>query len=291
MGGHKSITKLLLNHGANVNSKGGFYGTALQAAAHRGHRKLVELLLDAGADVHREGFSHDAFHAASEGGHEGIVRLLLERGFKSRRTLPREVCFRLDPRNPRNSLYDASASRCPESQPSQDHQPESKAWRVLASVTNFSYVIKTIRGDMTSELETIQPYRGRTGHGIYDDDIYNDEIYALRVAAASGHVTVVELLINQLDRMDIPTSQITAALTEACGNGQEKVVNHLLSNQIMSKELKAALVAAALNGHLSVVNLLVSHEHRLGLTTNETVVSLNKACRSICPAFSGLIEI
>ena len=43
--------KLLLEKGADVNSHGGEYGNALQAASFRGHEAIVKLLLEKGADV------------------------------------------------------------------------------------------------------------------------------------------------------------------------------------------------------------------------------------------------
>jgi ankyrin repeat protein len=266
MRGHESITKSLLSHGADVNSKGGLYGTALQAAAHRGHQKVVEILLDAGADVYRHGFSRDAFHAASEGGHEGIVRLLLERGFKVQHPLPPPIQYSMSSSPYRNLLRDASPSRHRETKPTWDHQPRSKDWRERASMIDFSHVLGKMRGAVTSELELVQPYRERFG---YQDD--GEVNYALRAAAAKGHVTVVELLLSQLDKIDIPKSGIVAAFKEACENGHEKVVNQLLSDRVEAKDLRAALEAAALKGHLTVVNILIDHEDRLGLARVETV--------------------
>jgi ankyrin repeat protein len=269
MRGHEAITRNLLSSGADVNSKGGLYGTALQAAAHRGHPKVVEILLDAGADVYRDGFSRDAFHAASEGGHEEIVRLLLERGFKLRHAIP--VAEQMSgPIRYRNLLRDASPSRPRETTPTRDHQPGSKDWRERASMVDFSHVVERTRGVVTSGLELIQPYRERPG---YQAD--KEENYALRAAAAEGHVRVVELLLSELDEMDIPRSEIVAALKQACENGHDKVVTQLLSEQVEAMDLEAALKAAALKGHLTVVNLLIDREDRLGLARVATVGFIN----------------
>lgn len=43
--------QILLDRGADVNTKGGFCGNALQAAADGGHEKVVQMLLDQGADI------------------------------------------------------------------------------------------------------------------------------------------------------------------------------------------------------------------------------------------------
>ena len=49
--GHVSMTKLLLESGADVNAVGGKFATALQAAAEQGSDKLVNILLDSGAEA------------------------------------------------------------------------------------------------------------------------------------------------------------------------------------------------------------------------------------------------
>ena len=75
------VDLLLLKAGADVNAEGGSYGTALQAAAARGHDRTVELLLDRGADINAEGgYYGTALQAASVEGCEKIVELLLNRG-------------------------------------------------------------------------------------------------------------------------------------------------------------------------------------------------------------------
>jgi ankyrin repeat protein len=68
--GHKQVVKLLLDKGANVNAQGGYYGNTLQAASKGGHETVVQLLLDKGADVNAQGGVYsNAIQAASEGGY------------------------------------------------------------------------------------------------------------------------------------------------------------------------------------------------------------------------------
>lgn len=71
----------LICKGADVNTQGGYYSNALQAASYGGHQEIVKLLLDHGADVNAQGgYYGNALHAASLRGHQGIVKLLLDQG-------------------------------------------------------------------------------------------------------------------------------------------------------------------------------------------------------------------
>jgi hypothetical protein len=79
--GHEAVVRLLLEKGANVNAEGGCYGNALQAASWCGREAVVRLLLEKGANVNAEGGRYgSALQAASWHGHETVVRLLLEKG-------------------------------------------------------------------------------------------------------------------------------------------------------------------------------------------------------------------
>jgi ankyrin repeat protein len=78
--GHKRLTELLLEQGANVNGRGRYYDNALQAACARGHKGVVEVLLENGAEVNTQGGHYgNALQAACVEGYERIVELLLEK--------------------------------------------------------------------------------------------------------------------------------------------------------------------------------------------------------------------
>ncbi|KAJ7233286.1 ankyrin repeat-containing domain protein [Mycena haematopus] len=80
-GKHIEIVCLLLESGADVNAQGGYFGNALQAASRWGHIKIVCLLLESGANVNVQGGVYgNALQATSLEGSIEIVRLLLESG-------------------------------------------------------------------------------------------------------------------------------------------------------------------------------------------------------------------
>ena len=79
LNGHLDTVQVLLTHGANVNTHGGLYGTALHAASSKGHDDVVRLLLEHGADVNsQDGEQFTPLRAASSQGYDEVVRLLLE---------------------------------------------------------------------------------------------------------------------------------------------------------------------------------------------------------------------
>ena len=79
--GHEKMVQTLLDAGANVNAQGGYFGNALQAASYNGHEKIVQILLNAGANVNAQGGYYDnALQAASVCENEKIVQILIDEG-------------------------------------------------------------------------------------------------------------------------------------------------------------------------------------------------------------------
>jgi ankyrin repeat protein len=79
--GHKAAVRLLMERGADVNTKGDRKWTALLYAAQNGHEAVVQMLLDKGANTNtKDNIGHTALHYAAQNGHEAVVRLLLGKG-------------------------------------------------------------------------------------------------------------------------------------------------------------------------------------------------------------------
>lgn len=76
----QSLVKLLLKRGADVNKKGFYYGTMLQAASRWGHVNMVMTLLEAGANIHAVGGRWGtALRGAIAGRHLEVIRILVNR--------------------------------------------------------------------------------------------------------------------------------------------------------------------------------------------------------------------
>ena len=84
--GNHFIAQLLLDMGANPNSRDRDGWSAIHWAAEEGHLGVVRLLLEAGANVDAvSSYGTSAMHCAANGGHANIVKLLLSRRADARK--------------------------------------------------------------------------------------------------------------------------------------------------------------------------------------------------------------
>jgi hypothetical protein len=82
-GCHNLARALILELEADVDAQGGYYATALQAAAFQGYRDIVELLLERRADANAQGgYYGTALQTAVFQNHQDITVLLLRHGAK-----------------------------------------------------------------------------------------------------------------------------------------------------------------------------------------------------------------
>ena len=79
--GHREVVRILVNAGADKETRDGHGDTPLHIAVSRGHSAIVELLIKAGADKEtRDGHGDTPLHIAVSHGHSAIVKLLIEAG-------------------------------------------------------------------------------------------------------------------------------------------------------------------------------------------------------------------
>ncbi|KAL7801825.1 hypothetical protein V8C43DRAFT_324724 [Trichoderma afarasin] len=79
--GYKQIVQMMLDAGADVDTQGESFGTPLQVAAYHGHGEIVQMLLDNGASMSLHASrTNTALCEASGRGHGEIVKMLLDSG-------------------------------------------------------------------------------------------------------------------------------------------------------------------------------------------------------------------
>jgi ankyrin repeat protein len=81
--GHAAVAELLLEKGAELESKDKHFGqTPLSRAAGNGHETVVELLLKKGAELESKDklYRRTPLSWAAVNGHEAVVKLLLGKG-------------------------------------------------------------------------------------------------------------------------------------------------------------------------------------------------------------------
>ncbi len=79
--GHRQIVELLLQEGADINAKSGFKRTPLHFAASSGHDEIVRLFIEKGAELNEnDSFILTPIFQAAYNGHQNIVEMLLSNG-------------------------------------------------------------------------------------------------------------------------------------------------------------------------------------------------------------------
>ncbi|MCJ1423797.1 hypothetical protein MMC29_001682 [Sticta canariensis] len=236
--GHEKVVQLLLDNGAEVNAQGGRFGNALHAASSRGYEKIVKLLLDNGAEVNAKGRSCDnALYAASSGGYERIVKLLLDNGA--------EV-------NVQGGMFDNAL--------------------YAASSRGHEIIVKLL---LDNEAE-FNAQGGEYGN-------------ALQAASYGGHEKTLKLLLDNGAEVNVRGGEFSNALHAASSRGYEKIVKLLLDNgaevNVLGGKFGNALHATLSRGYEKIVKLLLDNgaevNVRGGGFGNALHAALSRGCERI----------
>ncbi|MEL6778299.1 MAG: ankyrin repeat domain-containing protein [Cyanobacteria bacterium J06597_16] len=102
--GYAQIVQILINAGANVNN--GYEHLPLHIAASNGHLEVVHRLLNAGALINeQEEGGRTALFAAAAAGHLRVVQVLMDRGANPHLAYQGETAIMLAERNGHQSVY------------------------------------------------------------------------------------------------------------------------------------------------------------------------------------------
>ncbi|KAK3379115.1 hypothetical protein B0T24DRAFT_674933 [Lasiosphaeria ovina] len=208
--GHDQIVQILLEKGADMNAQGGFYGNALLAASYRGHDKIVQILLEKGADMNAQGGQYgNALQAASSEGHDQIVQILLEKGADI---------------NAQVGFYGNALQ--------------------VASYKGYDKIVQILL-EKGADVNVQGGYYGN----------------ALQAASFEGHDQIVQILLEKGADMNAQGGFYGNALLAASYRGHDKIVQILLEKgadiNAQGGQYGNALLAASSKGHDQIVQILL----------------------------------
>jgi ankyrin repeat protein len=239
--GDTEIVRTLIGSGADVQCKGGYHGTALQAAAFCGSENIVDMLIASGADVGTEGGCFGtALQAAAFRGNEEIVGILIASGADV---------------GTKGGYYGTAiqAAACCGSEKIVDMLIASGA-DVGAEGGCFGTALQAAA---CHGYEKIVDMLIASGADVgTEGGSYGTALYA---AANGGHSSIVTKLLQanlSTRTLNFVLDNSNTALDIACYGGYERIVEELL--QAGAKVEPGALVAAAGYGYDAIVSLLLA---------------------------------
>lgn len=233
------IKEILASNPAAVNEPPrGYYGqTAIQAACMHGHQEAVQILVDAGADIHFCGgnnFQRNALQIACGQGNEEIVDILLKAGAKV------------------NELSTTSASRRQATPgPSVVTRYNGRTALQAASERGHIHLVSRLL-DLGADVNAPpSPTAGYT---------------AVQIAAGGGYTEIVKLLLQHGADVNGASAKYKGytALQGACLRGHIDLVDLLLQEGADVHALGGiygdgmALHAAAEKGHVEIIQRLLA---------------------------------
>ena len=270
--GQIDVAKYCLERGMDVNVSGGLFGSALQAASFSGHIEIVKLLLENGASALRGGEYPDAIEAAIIKGNREVAGLLLQTGYAKKGgvdhvsllTLARfeaypEIVDMLQ-ENHTQSSKDASGRL-----PLQQALLEGKLRRVKEILNTFSDV-NVVEGSFGTALQaaifggdlTLVKLLVDRGARIDKRGPFG---YPLRASAVTGHINIVDWLLESGADCNIEDDELGDCLQAAASKGYLEIVRKLVDNKAevdgRGGLFGTPLQAASFHGHTRIVKHLL----------------------------------
>ncbi|EXF84740.1 hypothetical protein CFIO01_13630, partial [Colletotrichum fioriniae PJ7] len=230
--GNSRIVDYLIDKGANLDAKGGQHGSPLHVACYRGHTTIVTKLVERGVCPKRPGSVYScALDAAARGSHESVATRLVEIMTTS---------LQKDEITPAIELLAHAGFVKPVNTLQALQRDKAKSF----SKQNVGTLIMAGQVCRLRRLIDLHP-----------DNLTAIPPDALATAALNGHLHMVRFLLEQGLNIEA-SSQFGTPLRAASLKGHQEIVELLLSYgaNIMNGK---GLEAAARGGHLPILQLLI----------------------------------
>ncbi|CAI7577762.1 unnamed protein product [Penicillium glandicola] len=207
---NEKVVQILIDHGADVNARAQF-GTVLQTASISGHEKVVQILIDHGADVNARGYYGNALQAAILEGRTKVVQILLDHDADVNA-----------PEGPYGTALQAAAMH--------------GCTKVVQILLDHSADVNAPEGPHSTALQAAALYgRTKVVHILLDhsaDVNAPGHRYgtALQAAALEGHTKIVQILLDHSADANAPGGIYDTPLQAAIDRGHGEVVQILLDN-------------------------------------------------------------
>lgn len=240
LGGYHYIVLMIIEHGGDVNARGGPLGSALRAACIIGHEKVLQTLLRCGADANTESTIGNILCTASYRGQNRIVQMLLDHG----------ADINYQPEHNMDALNyailgknDETVRILLENGADANYQFARPRNALVAAIEAGVYGFLPKMLNFSADVEPLGGLRST----------------ALEAACHLGNDRVVQLLLNFQNCVEKRAPR--RALKIACMEGFDKIVDVLLSHEFdfNIEDLRFALDVACSKGHHKILPLLFAH--------------------------------
>jgi ankyrin repeat protein len=243
--GRKSMVKLLLGKGADVNADCGRHARALFAAVQSRHKRIVELLIDSGADVKADGpkLMGNVLQTALQNNDREMTMLLLHKGAEADITdqfqrTPLELASRRGWCDVVELIIDQVSA-------------------VYPMACNDYGMMPLHEACFHGHAEVVKMLLNR---GVDASITGKDGWISIHAAAFNGHAEVIQTLLEAGGDPNTMDKRRWTPLMYASYGGHHEAIRVLLRNRahshICDTSARSPVHIAAYNGHLQAVNLL-----------------------------------
>uniref|UniRef100_A0A7M4FPW3 Ankyrin-1 n=1 Tax=Crocodylus porosus TaxID=8502 RepID=A0A7M4FPW3_CROPO len=263
--GNVIMVRLLLDRGAQIETRTKDELTPLHCAARNGHVRIAEILLDHGAPIQaktKNGLS--PIHMAAQGDHVDCVRLLLQYNAEI-------DDITLDHLTPLHVAAHCGHHRVAKLLLDKGAKPNARA------LNGFTPLHIACKKNHIRVMELLL----KTGASI--DAVTESGLTPLHVAAFMGHLPIVKTLLQRGASPNVSNVKVETPLHMAARAGHMEVAKYLLQNKAKvnakAKDDQTPLHCAARIGHTSMVQLLLENHADPNLATIAGHTPLHIAAR------------